>query len=101
MRILNIHPALLPSFPGLHGQRDALDYGVKVSGCTVHFVDSGTDTGPIIVQKAVEVFEDDTEQTLAARILAQEHQAYPEAVDLFTHGRLRVEGRRVRILGEK
>ncbi len=97
-RIMNIHPALLPSFPGLHAQRQALEYGVKVSGCTVHFVDEGVDTGPIIVQKAVPVREDDTEETLAARILEKEHEAYPEAVRLFFEGRLRVEGRRVRIL---
>jgi len=97
-RIMNIHPALLPSFPGLHAQRQALEYGVKVSGCTVHFVDEGVDTGPIIIQKAVPVLEDDTEETLAARILEKEHEAYPEAVRLFFEGRLRVEGRRVRIL---
>jgi phosphoribosylglycinamide formyltransferase-1 len=97
-RIMNIHPALLPSFPGLHAQRQALEYGVKVSGCTVHFVDEGVDTGPIIVQKAVPVLEDDTEETLAARILEKEHEAYPEAVRLFFEGRLRVEGRRVRVL---
>jgi len=95
-RILNIHPALLPSFPGTHGHRDTLAYGVKVSGCTVHFVDEGVDTGPIIVQRSVEVLDDDTEETLAARILIQEHQAYPEAVDLLTRGLLDVEGRKVR-----
>ncbi|NQU43854.1 phosphoribosylglycinamide formyltransferase [bacterium] len=94
-RILNIHPALLPSFPGLHGHRDALEYGVKISGCTVHFVDAGVDTGPIVVQRAVEVRDDDTEDILAARILLQEHEAYPEAVDLLTQGKLRVEDRRV------
>ncbi|MBN1868481.1 phosphoribosylglycinamide formyltransferase [Candidatus Sumerlaeota bacterium] len=94
-RILNIHPALLPSFPGLHGQRDALEYGAKVSGCTVHFVDGGVDTGPIVVQRAVPVLDDDTEETLAARIVEQEHQAYPEAVDLLSRGLLRIEGRRV------
>lgn len=96
-RIMNIHPALLPAFPGLHAQRQALEYGVKVSGCTVHFVDEGVDTGPIIVQKAVPVLEDDTEETLSARILEKEHEAYPEAVRLFFEGRLHVEGRRVRI----
>jgi phosphoribosylglycinamide formyltransferase-1 len=100
-RILNIHPALLPSFPGTHGHRDALAYGVKVSGCTVHFVDEGVDTGPIIVQRSVEVLDDDTEETLAARILIQEHQAYPEAVDLLTRGLLNVEGRKVRRRKEK
>lgn len=93
--ILNIHPALLPSFPGMHGHRDALEYGVKISGCTVHFVDSGVDTGPIIVQRAVPVKDNDTEESLAARILEQEHQAYPEAVDLLTRGLLEVQGRRV------
>ncbi|SHF36215.1 phosphoribosylglycinamide formyltransferase [Desulforamulus putei] len=94
-RIMNIHPALLPSFPGLHGQRDALAYGVKISGCTVHFVDEGMDTGPIILQAAVPVLDDDTEETLAARILQQEHRLYPEAVKLFAQGRLRVQGRKV------
>lgn len=98
-RILNIHPSLLPAFPGLHAQRQALEYGVKVAGCTVHFVDAGTDTGPIILQAAVPVHDDDTEETLAARILAQEHALYPRAVELMGAGRLQVEGRRVRILG--
>ncbi|MEJ2201716.1 MAG: phosphoribosylglycinamide formyltransferase [Desulfuromonadaceae bacterium] len=96
-RIMNIHPALLPAFPGLHVQRKALDYGVRFSGCTVHFVDTGTDTGPIIIQAVVPVLDDDTEATLAARILEQEHQIYPRAIQLFAEGRLRVEGRRVRI----
>ena len=73
-KIMNIHPALLPSFPGIHGQKQALEYGVKISGCTVHFVDEGVDTGPIIMQKAVQVFDDDTEETLAARILTEEHR---------------------------
>ncbi|HVX02670.1 MAG TPA: phosphoribosylglycinamide formyltransferase [Nitrososphaera sp.] len=103
MRILNIHPALLPSFPGLHAQKQAIDYGVKVSGCTVHFVDEGVDSGPIILQRTVPVMEADTEETLSARILEQEHQAYPEAIRLFTEGRLKVDaaegGRKVRILG--
>jgi phosphoribosylglycinamide formyltransferase-1 len=98
MRILNIHPALLPSFPGLHAQRQAVEYGVKVSGCTVHFVDEGVDSGPVILQRTVQVMEGDSEETLSARILEQEHQAYPEAVRLFSEGRLRVEGRRVRVL---
>ena len=80
MRILNIHPALLPSFPGLHAQKQALDYGVKVSGCSVHFVDEGVDSGPVILQKAVPVMDSDDEETLSARILEQEHQLYPEAV---------------------
>lgn len=98
MRILNIHPALLPSFPGLHAQKQAVDYGVKVSGCTVHFVDEGVDSGPVILQKTVAVQEGDTEETLAARILEKEHEAYPEAVKLFVQGRLKVEGRKVRVL---
>ena len=96
-RIMNIHPALLPSFPGLHAQRQALEYGVKISGCTVHFVDEGVDTGPIIVQKAVPVLEGDTEETLARRILEKEHEAYPEAVRYFFEGRLEISGRVVRI----
>lgn len=94
-RILNIHPALLPSFPGLHAQRQALAHGVKVSGATVHFVDEGVDTGPIILQAAVPVLEDDTEETLAARILAEEHKIYPRAIQLFAEGRLEIQGRRV------
>lgn len=98
MRILNIHPALLPSFPGLHAQKQAVDYGVKVSGCTVHFVDDGIDSGPVILQKAVSVVDGDTEETLASRILEKEHEAYPEAVKLFAQGRLLVEGRKVRVL---
>jgi len=96
-RVMNIHPALLPSFPGLHGQRDALDYGVKVSGCTVHFVDEEMDHGPVIIQRAVPVLEDDTEDTLASRIIAEEHKAYPEAVKLYAEGRLEIDGRRVKI----
>lgn len=98
-RILNIHPALLPAFPGLHGQRKALEYGAKITGCTVHFVDEGVDTGPIIIQAAVPVYDDDTEETLAARILRQEHRIYPEAIRLFAQGRLEVRGRRVVIRG--
>jgi len=94
-RILNIHPALLPSFPGLHGQRQALDYGVKVSGATVHFVDEGCDTGPIIIQTAVPVLENDTEETLSERILEQEHKIYPQAIKLFAEGKLKMEGRKV------
>src|ERR671922_1513323 len=95
MRIMNIHPALLPSFPGLHAQKQALDYGVKVTGCTVHFVDEGVDSGPVILQKAVPVMDSDDEETLSARILEQEHQLYPEAVRLFAEGRIKVQGRRV------
>lgn len=97
-KIINIHPALLPSFPGLHAQKQALDYGVKVSGCTVHFVDGGMDTGPIILQKTVPVYDNDTEDTLSARILEQEHTAYSEAVALYAAGRLKVSGRNVEIL---
>lgn len=94
-RVMNIHPALLPSFPGLHGQKQAVDYGVKVSGCTVHFVDEGVDTGPIIRQCAVTVFDDDTEETLAARILKEEHKIYPQAIQLFADHKLEIRGRKV------
>ncbi|WP_462331552.1 phosphoribosylglycinamide formyltransferase [Schwartzia sp. (in: firmicutes)] len=97
-RILNIHPALLPSFPGAHAHRDVLAYGVKVSGVTVHFVDEGTDSGPIILQAAVPVEDDDTEDTLAARVLVEEHKIYPRAIELYLKGRLKVEGRKVRII---
>jgi phosphoribosylglycinamide formyltransferase-1 len=97
-RLLNIHPSLLPAFPGLHAARQALAHGVKMSGATVHFVDDGVDTGPIVLQAAVPVRDDDTEDTLAARILTEEHRLYPEAIRLFAAGRLAVEGRRVRIL---
>ena len=95
MRVLNIHPALLPAFPGVHSWMQALDYGCKVAGVTVHFVDAGTDSGPIIVQKCVPVMEDDTPETLHARIQVQEHIAFPEALRHLAAGRLRVEGRRV------
>jgi len=95
MRVLNIHPALLPAFPGVHSWTQALDYGCKVAGVTVHFVDAGTDSGPIIVQKCVPVMEDDTPETLHARIQVQEHIAFPEALRHLAAGRLRVEGRRV------
>ncbi len=94
-RIMNIHPALLPAFPGLHVQRKALEYGARFSGCTVHFVDKGVDTGPIIIQAVVPVLDNDTEQSLSERILRQEHRIYPQAIHLFAQGRLRVEGRRV------
>jgi phosphoribosylglycinamide formyltransferase-1 len=97
-RIMNIHPALLPAFPGLHAQKQALDYGVKVTGCTVHFVDEGMDSGPVIFQKAVQVKEGDNEESLSARILEQEHELYPEAVRMFCEGRLKIEGRRVSIV---
>jgi phosphoribosylglycinamide formyltransferase-1 len=100
--IVNIHPALLPSFPGAHGRRDALAYGVKISGCTVHFVDDGVDTGPIIAQRAVPVFDGDTEDTLGARILEQEHQVYVEVLQLLAEGRVRIQsdpdGRRSKVV---
>jgi phosphoribosylglycinamide formyltransferase-1 len=96
-RLLNIHPSLLPAFPGLHPQRQALAHGVRVSGATVHFVDEGVDTGPIVLQAAVPVMADDTEDRLADRILAEEHRLYPEAVRLFALGRLEIRGRRVEI----
>ncbi len=99
-RVLNIHPAVLPAFPGLHSWKQALDYGCKVAGCTVHFVDAGTDSGPIIVQKVVPVEEGDTPETLHARIQVQEHIAYPEALRHLAAGRLRIEGRRVHIAPE-
>jgi phosphoribosylglycinamide formyltransferase-1 len=94
-RVLNIHPSLLPAFPGLHAQRQALDYGAKVVGCTVHFVDEGCDTGPIIAQAAVAVLPEDDEARLSARILDLEHRLYPEAICAVAEGRIRLEGRRV------
>jgi len=97
-RIMNIHPALLPSFPGLHGQKQAWEYGVKFSGCTVHFVDEGVDTGPVIIQAVVPVLEDDTVDSLSARILVQEHRIYPEAIRLFAAGRLKINGRKIQVL---
>ena len=96
-RVLNIHPALLPAFPGVESWKQAIDYGAKVTGCTVHFVDEGTDTGPVILQRAVPVLEDDTPQTLHARIQIEEHKALPDALQLIAQSRLHVEGRRVRI----
>lgn len=96
-KIINIHPALLPSFPGLRAQKQAVEYGVKISGCTVHFVDEGMDSGPIILQSAVEVSEDDTEESLAERILKEEHQIYSQAIQLFSQGRLIIKGRKVYI----
>ncbi|MDY6268575.1 MAG: phosphoribosylglycinamide formyltransferase [Selenomonadaceae bacterium] len=96
-RILNIHPALLPSFPGAHAHRDVLAYGVKVSGCTIHFVDEGTDSGPIIAQATVPVHDDDTEETLGARVLAEEHRLYPQVIEWYCEGRLHVDGRKVHI----
>jgi phosphoribosylglycinamide formyltransferase-1 len=94
-RVMNIHPALLPSFPGLHAQKQAFDYGVKISGCTVHFVDEGVDTGPIIIQAAVPVLGNDTEETLSARILKEEHRIYPQAIRWFAEGKLEIRGRKV------
>jgi phosphoribosylglycinamide formyltransferase-1 len=93
-RIMNVHPAILPSFPGLHSQKQALDHGVKYSGCTVHFVDDGVDTGPIILQAVIRVKDDDTEEILSKRILAKEHRIYPEAVRLFAEGRIKIIGRK-------
>ena len=95
--IMNIHPALLPSFQGLHAQQQALDYGVRYSGCTVHFVDCGTDTGPIILQSVVPVEQNDTEETLSARIQKAEHQTFAAAIKLFVDGKIQVNGRIVRI----
>ena len=97
-RVLNIHPAILPAFQGLQAWKQALEYGAKVAGCTVHFVDEGTDTGPIIVQRAVPVLTGDTPETLHARIQVEEHLAYPEALRLLSEGRLHISGRRVDIL---
>jgi phosphoribosylglycinamide formyltransferase-1 len=94
-RIMNIHPALLPSFPGIHVQKKALEYGVKFAGCTVHFVDEGVDTGPIIIQSVVPVYEDDTTDTLATRILKEEHRIYPQAIQYYAEGRIEIQGRKV------
>lgn len=98
--ILNIHPSLLPSFPGLHAQKQAVDYGVRYSGCTVHFVDEGVDSGPIILQAVVPLYPEDTEDTLADRILKEEHVLYPKALKLLSEGRVRCCGRKVNIIGE-
>jgi len=97
-RIMNIHPALLPSFPGLNAQKQAFDYGVKFSGCTVHFADEGVDTGPIIIQAVVPVLDDDTEESLQKRILQEEHRIYPRAIKLYAEERLEITGRKVRTL---
>jgi phosphoribosylglycinamide formyltransferase 1 len=97
-RIINIHPSLLPSFPGLHAQQQALAYGVRISGCTTHFVNAGVDTGPVILQRMVPVQSDDTDETLSARILVEEHRALVETVQLFAENRIVVEGRRTRII---
>lgn len=91
---MNIHPAILPSFPGLHSQKQALDHGVKYSGCTVHFIDEGVDTGPIILQAVIRVNDGDSEETLSKRILAKEHKIYPEAVKLFAEGRIKIVSRK-------
>jgi phosphoribosylglycinamide formyltransferase 1 len=96
-RIINIHPALLPAFPGLHVQKKALEAGARFSGCTVHVVDGGVDTGPIIIQAVVPILDEDDETSLSARILVQEHRIYPRAIQLIAEGRVRIEGRRVRI----
>ena len=96
-RIINIHPALLPAFPGLNSQKQALDYGAKYSGCTVHFVDSGMDTGPVIIQAVVEIKEKDTEKLLSKKILKEEHRIYPEAVSLFARKKIKVLGRKTHI----
>ncbi|MGH7930180.1 MAG: phosphoribosylglycinamide formyltransferase, partial [Candidatus Binatia bacterium] len=98
-RIMNIHPALLPSFPGLQVQKKAVDHGVRFSGCTVHFVNEECDEGPIIIQAVVPVFPDDTDQSLAARILKEEHRIYPRAIQLYAEGRLHIDGRKVMVTG--
>lgn len=98
--IINIHPSLLPSFTGLHAQKQAVDYGVRYSGCTVHFVDEGVDTGPIIIQEIVPVYTDDTEESLSLRILEKEHEIFPRAIQLFSEGRIMCQGRKVLILRE-
>ena len=100
-RIINIHPALLPSFPGLNGQKQAMDYGVRISGCTVHFVDEGVDTGPVIIQAAVPVYADDSEESLSERILKQEHTILPLAIKHFVDGTVKVEGRKVIVSGKR
>jgi phosphoribosylglycinamide formyltransferase-1 len=100
-RVVNVHPGLLPSFPGLHAQRQCVDYGARFGGCTVHFVDEGTDTGPVIAQAVVPVEPGDTDETLGKRILAQEHRLYPQAIQWFAEGRLSVQGRRVVVAGAR
>ncbi|MGA2332870.1 MAG: phosphoribosylglycinamide formyltransferase [Syntrophales bacterium] len=101
MKIMNIHPAILPAFPGIHAQKRAADYGVRFSGCTVHFADEGVDSGPIIIQAIVPAYDDDTEDTLAARILREEHRIYPQAIQFYAEGRIEVSGRKVRIRGSE
>jgi phosphoribosylglycinamide formyltransferase-1 len=100
-RVMNVHPGLLPSFPGLHAQRQCVEYGARFAGCTVHFVDEGTDTGPVIVQAVVPVLPGDTDAVLAGRILEQEHRIYPQAIHWFAEGRLSVRGRRVMVDGAR
>jgi len=101
MRVMNIHPAILPSFPGLHGQQKAFDYGVKFSGCSVHFADEGVDTGAVIIQAVVPVYDDDSEETLSERILKEEHRIYSQAIQLYAEGKLEVVGRKVRVKNHK
>ena len=101
MKILNIHPAILPAFPGINAQKRAAEYGVKFSGCSVHFADEGVDSGPVIIQAIVPAYDDDTEDTLAARILKEEHRIYPQAIQFYAEGRIEVIGRKVRIIGSK
>ena len=101
MKVINIHPAILPSFPGLHSQERAFEYGVKFSGCSVHFADEGVDTGPIIIQAVVPVYDSDTDETLSARILKEEHRIYSQAIQFYAEGKLEVVGRKVRIKGYK
>jgi len=98
MKIINIHPALLPAFSGLHVQQKAIDYGVKFSGCTVHFADEGVDSGPVIIQAVVPVYDDDDASSLSKRILAEEHRIYPQAIQYYAEGRIEINGRKVRIL---
>ena len=101
MKILNIHPAILPAFPGINAQKRAAEYGVKFSGCSVHFADEGIDSGPVIIQAVVPAYDDDTEDTLAARILKEEHRIYPQAIQFYAEGRIEIIGRKVRIKGSK
>ena len=101
MKVMNIHPALLPSFKGIHAQKQAFDYGVKFSGCTVHFADSGVDTGPIIIQSVVPLLQDDTQETFQQRILEEEHRIYPQAIQLYAQGRIEVQDRKVRIKNQE
>jgi len=101
MKVINIHPAILPSFQGLHGQQKAFDYGVKFSGCSVHFADDGVDTGPIIIQAVVPVYDDDTEESLSQRILKEEHKIFSQAIQFYAEGKLEIVGRKVRLKDHK